>query len=172
MSTSYEWDDPRRLGLVAYRPAECGLRSWDERFPPLSPERERQIMASVKPPRAVKAPARNPHTYLVGAEGSPLVKIGYTKGDPKKRLASLQTGQPMALSLLWAAPGDYEHALHQRFAEHRVRGEWFDLTPFGDPCEAVQAAVEELQSQPRPSPADTHSDSLRLPQTTRSSGSV
>jgi Meiotically up-regulated gene 113 len=86
------------------------------------------------------------HTYLIGAEGSHLVKIGYAV-DPKKRLAMLQTGQPLTLSLLWSCHGDHEQALHRRFAEHRVRGEWFDLTPLGDPVQAVQAAVEEILIQ-------------------------
>jgi len=87
------------------------------------------------------------HTYLIGAEGSDLVRIGYA-ADPQKRLANLQMGQPTMLSLSWSYPGDYESPLVQRFAAHRVRGEWFDLTtPFGDPVTAVQAAVDELLSR-------------------------
>ncbi|MFD3644619.1 GIY-YIG nuclease family protein, partial [Streptomyces griseus] len=54
-------------------------------------------------------------TYVIGAEGSPLVKIGHAK-NPQRRLASLQTGQPMTLTLLWSQIGDYERALHQKFA--------------------------------------------------------
>jgi hypothetical protein len=80
------------------------------------------------------------HTYLVGAEGIDLVKIGHTT-DPKKRLASLQTGQPLQLTLLWSQEGDCESYLHVKFAEYRVRGEWFDLTSLGDPVEVVEAAL-------------------------------
>jgi hypothetical protein len=119
---------------------------WEDRFRPISEERKQQILASLRPkvvlPEQKPKPARAPQTYLVGIEGSPLVKIGYTSTDPKQRLKALQTGQPMELSLLWSRPGDYEGSLHIRFAEYRVRGEWFDLTPLGDPVEVVSAAAE------------------------------
>lgn len=128
---------------VPMRPGELKAMksSFEERFPPLSPERERAAIKKWTRKPSVPKQLR-PCTYLVGAEGSPLVKIGYTGGDPKKRLASLQTGQPMTLSLLWSVGGDYEDALHQRFADYRVRGEWFDLTPLGDPVAVVREAVE------------------------------
>lgn len=87
------------------------------------------------------------HTYLIGAEGSHLVRIGYAE-DVQERLASLQVSQPTTLTSPWSCPGDYERALLQRFAAHRARGEWFDLTtPFGDPVAAVQAAVDEFMRQ-------------------------
>ena len=125
-------------------------RGGSERFSKLSAQQEQQVLERwlprepVMPPRKVKARPITPHTYLVGAEGSPLVKIGYTGGVPLKRLASLQTGQPMALSLLWSIPVDIEDELHERFAAYRVRGEWFDLTPLGDAVLVVQAAADEL----------------------------
>ncbi|MEV6131766.1 GIY-YIG nuclease family protein [Streptomyces violaceusniger] len=104
----------------------------------VSPEQESELLPCVAKRReSVKVPT----TYLVGMEGSPLVKIGFTSGDPKKRLASLQTGQPMKLSLLWSSEGNHESALHHRFAPHRVRGEWFDLTPLGDPVQVVEDAI-------------------------------
>ncbi len=40
--------------------------------------------------------------------------------------------------------GDYEGALHEGFADYRVRGEWFDLTPLGDPTRVVIDALAEL----------------------------
>ncbi|MFD0449326.1 GIY-YIG nuclease family protein [Streptomyces indonesiensis] len=104
----------------------------------VSPEQESKLLPRVAKRRE---PVKVPTTYLVGMEGSPLVKIGFTSGDPKKRLASLQTGQPMKLSLLWSSEGDHESALHHRFAPHRVRGEWFDLTPLGDPVQVVEDAI-------------------------------
>jgi hypothetical protein len=63
----------------------------------------------------------------------------------------MQTGLPTVLSLLWTCLGgrDLERALHERFAPHRVRGEWFDLTPIGDPVEVVRAAVAEIQDSAR-----------------------
>lgn len=118
---------------------------WKERFPVRGFRQVARIPSPSVPAKATKgAPVE--HTYLIGAEGSPLVKIGYAT-NPKKRLASLQTGQPMQLTLLWSHPVDHEAALHERFAEYRVRGEWFDLTPLGDPVAAVQSAVEALEMQ-------------------------
>lgn len=115
----------------AYRP----MLSFDQRFPPL--------------PKKAEPPKPNwdegVKTYLIGAEGSRLTKIGKAN-NPKARMESLQTGQPMTLSLLWACDGYYEGKLHRRFKDYRVRGEWFDLTPLGDPVEVVAAAVEEIKA--------------------------
>jgi hypothetical protein len=91
------------------------------------------------------ANAGEPHTYLVKADGTHLVKIGIAK-DPKRRLQVLQTGQPMDLYLMWSVPGDYEHALHQRFAKYRHRGEWFDLRELGDPVAVVTDALNEIRA--------------------------
>lgn len=61
------------------------------------------------------------------------VKIGWSV-DPWKRLETLQAGNPRELVLLtlkkfgtdaWAT----EAALHQEFAAHQIRGEWFNPTP-------------------------------------------
>jgi hypothetical protein len=108
--------------------------------------------SSSRLPRSPKwrASSGKPHTYLVTAEGSHLVKIGVAK-DPKSRLKSLQTGQPMDLYLMWSVEGDYEHALHARFAEYRHRGEWFDLRGLGDPVAAVTAAINEIKGNESPS---------------------
>lgn len=129
-------------------------RQWEDRFPPLSPERQLEVLQRLarEQERAKPAMERKPKTsstYLIGAEGSPLVKIGFTSGKPKSRMSSLQTGIPMKLSLLWSTEGDYEQDLHARFDTYRVIGEWFDLTSLGDPVTVVSGAVQELQ------PADT-----------------
>lgn len=80
--------------------------------------------------------------YVIGADGSPAVKIG-TSTNPARRLASMQTSTPFALSLLATFDGGHEleQALHREFADQRVRREWFDLSPLGDPVEVVQAAI-------------------------------
>ncbi|MGW2048608.1 GIY-YIG nuclease family protein [Streptomyces sp. NPDC001858] len=98
------------------------------------------------PPRSPKQTAigTKPHTYLIAADGTQLVKIGIAK-DPMRRLRELQTGQPMDLHLLWSMAGDYERDLHVHFDVYRVRGEWFDLTSLGDPIDAVKAAVGEIE---------------------------
>lgn len=78
--------------------------------------------------------------YLIGPEESPVVKIGYTTNDPTSRIGQLQTGNPERLVLRWAGEGDeaLERHLHAVFTDYRVRGEWFDLSPLGDPVEAVK----------------------------------
>lgn len=141
------------VGIFSYQPDAGG-------FIQVSEEREREIREAMERgeewPRArpaepaaqipIQKPAPKPSTYLIGIEGSPLVKIGYTGGDPKKRLANLQTGVPMELALLHTWPGDHEGGLHRRFAQYRKRGEWFDLTSLGDPVAVVQAAIDEIQA--------------------------
>lgn len=58
------------------------------------------------------------------------VKIGYTAGDPQRRLRGLQTGNVRRLQLLAAIPGgiEDEQRLHERFARYRISGEWFSLS--------------------------------------------
>jgi hypothetical protein len=84
-------------------------------------------------------------TYLIGIDGLPFVKIGRTTGNAKARMLNLQCGQPLELSLLGTWNGDFESDLHVHFDAYRVRGEWFDLTPLGDPVDVVKAAVGEIE---------------------------
>lgn len=55
------------------------------------------------------------------------IKIGFTDGDPAKRLKQLQTGSPDLLSIIGTIPGNQkdEAKLHGRFIGHRLEGEWF-----------------------------------------------
>ena len=70
--------------------------------------------------------------YFIGPEAllhreDALVKIGYTRNNPRVRLSALQIGSPLPL-VLWAyTPGneDLERAFHATFAELRSHGEWF-----------------------------------------------
>jgi hypothetical protein len=73
------------------------------------------------------------------AEGS--IKIGTTVGDPLARLAALRTGNPRPLRLLVAIPGGTaeEKALHERFKDLRLEGEWFR------PAERLLGFVEALR---------------------------
>ncbi|MFF9861110.1 GIY-YIG nuclease family protein [Streptomyces tendae] len=159
---TYDFDDPRRFGACGQgmtvdvvspsaatgRPAGMP-RTHDERFQPVPPARQAQVLARVsRAPRRRKRPVTH-MTYVIGIEAAPFVKIGYTGGRPEVRLRALQTGQPMQLSLLWSCSGDYEAALHTRFAAYRHRGEWFDLSSLGDPVEVVAAAVEEIRDGQR-----------------------
>lgn len=110
---------------------------------PRAPERPDPVDAPPRPSKRTAADAKQ-HTYLIAADGTHLVKIGLAK-DPTRRLRELQTGQPMGLHLLWSIAEDYEHDLHVHFAAYRVRGEWFDLTPLGDPIDVVKTAVGEIE---------------------------
>lgn len=138
---TYSFEDPHRVGATDSHPLPLPLN--DSRF--LALPRHEQRRAANRMPQPMPRPSSTPHTYLIKAEGSPLVKIGFAS-NPKKRLASLQTGQPMTLSLLWSTPGNYEDALHEAFADRRVRGEWFDLEAIGDPVAVVQAVVAGLEA--------------------------
>jgi len=66
--------------------------------------------------------------YLVRGGGR--VKIGYSANVPH-RMKCLQTGSPVALSLLAVKRGDRarEEALHTRFRRWRLHGEWFEDRP-------------------------------------------
>jgi hypothetical protein len=57
-------------------------------------------------------------------------KIGFA-ADPEARAAVHQVSNAQELTLLGAYPGTIhdERALHRRFAEQRIRGEWFRGSP-------------------------------------------
>jgi hypothetical protein len=66
--------------------------------------------------------------YIAEQVGGRLVKIGWTKGCPKRRVQSLQTGSPKRLRLVGTIPAESvedEKRLHTQFADLRVKGEWF-----------------------------------------------
>jgi len=69
--------------------------------------------------------------YFIQSQGTHTIKIGYTAGQVQNRLKDLQTAHPYQLSVLATLPGDqnYEKSLHQRFAEYRLKGEWFEPHP-------------------------------------------
>lgn len=59
------------------------------------------------------------------------VKIGIS-WDVQKRLAGLQTSSPFALELLGYTDNvnaSLERLIHERLKVHRLKGEWFRLTP-------------------------------------------
>lgn len=77
-------------------------------------------------------PAHPGFVYAIG--NAEVLKIGWTSRHPcaeNGRLAQLQTANHTALELLGMFAGTQaeEHALHLRFAPHRVRGEWFKAIP-------------------------------------------
>lgn len=67
--------------------------------------------------------------FIQGEDGGP-IKIGRTD-DLAKRIVGLETSRPDRLVTLGTFPGTLrdESEIHQRFADIRERGEWFQATP-------------------------------------------
>jgi len=68
--------------------------------------------------------------YFLQAAEEGLIKIGFTTGRPSWRMTHIQTKERQKLTLLASMRGtrEDEEALHARFANSRVRGEWFEPT--------------------------------------------
>ena len=71
--------------------------------------------------------------YCIGTEDGP-VKVGIT-GNLGSRLAALQNGSATKLEIIWVyttedrnAALNMERAFHEVYAEHRLQGEWFQIT--------------------------------------------
>lgn len=81
------------------------------------PQRERHL---------VDAPTGETFVYFVQSGDDGAIKIGWSS-DPDNRISDLQTGNPVVLRLLCCLIGgaSIERALHERFANHRLQGEWF-----------------------------------------------
>lgn len=73
------------------------------------------------------------YVYFIQAGGDEgAIKIGWTEKDVHRRLRSLQHANPETLTLLGRfprPPGPSEKAVHRRFADDRIRGEWFRCSP-------------------------------------------
>jgi len=65
--------------------------------------------------------------YFIINSGTGNIKIGYTRDNPEKRLANLQTGCDAELRILNVVDGstEKESMLHRKFDKNRIRGEWF-----------------------------------------------
>jgi hypothetical protein len=68
--------------------------------------------------------------YFVQESGMGAIKIGTTK-NVNTRVSDMAVGTPHLLAVLALIDGNHEveHALHQRFAHARIRGEWFRPVP-------------------------------------------
>ena len=89
------------------------------------------------------------HLYVIGeGDGCAVVKIGKSL-DPAKRLSELQTGYPRKLRVLYVEleAGSIERWLHERFADYRQEGEWFQFAEDTDPVAQVREAVREWQKE-------------------------
>ena len=67
--------------------------------------------------------------YLISEPNNGYIKIGYTSRGVKKRLSSMQTGNPGKLKIVAKYDGSLkdEKILHLTFEEQKVLGEWFEL---------------------------------------------
>lgn len=68
--------------------------------------------------------------YFIACHEANAVKIGVTSNRVYERLNQAQVNCPLKLELVAAYPGVLadEAALHLRFADQRIRGEWFRLS--------------------------------------------
>lgn len=69
--------------------------------------------------------------YFITCRETGTVKIGSSL-EPQARLKELQTGHPFELKVEATLPGgtDEEFEFHRRFADERLKGEWFKITDF------------------------------------------
>lgn len=96
----------------------------------------------VRPTGALAVLFAAPKVYLIETtEGPHRIKIG-TSVDPARRFADLASVSAVELRLVRVIAGDQdvERALHARFADCRIRGEWFE----GYALHEVLKAMEEL----------------------------
>lgn len=83
--------------------------------------------------------------YIIGTENGPK-KIGYSR-SPKQRLAAIQSANPLPVTLLHHRHiGDFvsviEARVHRRLRNHRLNGEWFDVS-LEEAIAAVEAAIAD-----------------------------
>jgi len=78
-----------------------------------------------RPPTEKPDRDNKPKVYFV-TDGE-YIKIGFTSGPVKQRLADLQVGNARELTVIgwYYAPPIHEDRLHARFKYLHVRGEWF-----------------------------------------------
>lgn len=69
-----------------------------------------------------------PDTYVIGAQGMPLVKIGKSF-NPNHRMHTFQEGSPIPLEMLRIIPFDCERQMHAKYAHLRRHREWFTFDP-------------------------------------------
>jgi hypothetical protein len=83
--------------------------------------------------------------YFITAREVGMVKIGCAY-EPHRRMTFMQTACPVGLALEAILPGAYaeEKRHHEMFAEHRVRGEWFKITP------EIEALIAANQAPDKP----------------------
>ena len=86
---------------------------------------------------ADEADEESKYTYFIRCQS--FIKIGKTS-DIRKRLISLQTGNPFEITLIGYLNGDKEKQIHELFFEFHHKNEWFYLSQeiidyVGENCE-------------------------------------
>jgi hypothetical protein len=95
------------------------------------------------------------YIYLIYDSYQEAFKIGVTKGDVKKRLKKLQTGNPMELRLIYKYKTEYpyrlETMLHNHYKNHQILNEWYGGIDEGDfirKCEEFNDIIISLIDNP------------------------
>jgi len=92
------------------------------------------------------------HLYIIQQRGSRLFKFGVSN-NPKRRLQTLQTGNPQPLSLLVSFPCDgvsayaAEAVIHRHLGSEHVKGEWFRIAS-DDRVVELAATIQKAVTQP------------------------
>lgn len=87
------------------------------------------ITSTLPAPRAFKALERSKQGFIYFLLVGERIKIGFST-TPGARLQNLETGLPEDAAMYVAVRGSLadEYALHQKFSDIRLRGEWFTAT--------------------------------------------
>ena len=101
--------------------------------------------------------------YIYAIRAGDRVKIGYS-AEPAVRFNKIKADSPLPVRLMGVTPGDLtaEAALHQRFVEYRIHGEWFLLKgavaewvcSLDDPDLRAPLPAAEPVVRPAPPPAN------------------
>jgi hypothetical protein len=94
-----------------------------------------------------------------------VVKIGCSL-EPAARMKELQTGCPHKVVLEATTPGGHEREkeLHRFFADDRVQGEWFRLTPM---IETMIEAAKKAEAAEKPAVKPIHPPGFQPSRTER-----
>jgi hypothetical protein len=96
------------------------------------------------------------YVYLleISNDDTTIYKIGYTKNSTKRRIDSLQTGNPYPIREVCTYHTKYEQklerSLHNFYSHCRLEGEWFslslsDVANFLKTCDKLEKSFDVLQ---------------------------
>lgn len=99
---------------------------WSTRKPELSD----RVSAKERRSRLLARRDSDLHSMVYFVYSAGRIKIGQT-GDGDRRAGGLTNGMPMTPWVIYVRPGGKvtEYALHCRFEDYRLHGEWFEFSP-------------------------------------------